>query len=517
MKKWLKYFVSGAAALTLSLGLVAGCAPDKTATASESGVVRAFALIDEEGLISKTARADGLKYRVTSVTATAVREYSIGRDFVIEHTDDLTAGKQSTSLLAALSDAAEPDTSEPGNTDPAPAEPAPSEPAPAEPGNTETDTAVSALERAYAEALRLSGIAEADVAGFDFDRDTYMGKAAFKVEIEDAAAEYTFVFDAETFAVLASKSELRHTMSETDSSYIGEERAKALALGAVGIDAAAAEGLTVKNILSDGRRVYKVALNYGGYRYEADIDALSGDIVEFSKTLLGGATGPEIAGNITESEAKEIALAFAFPEGTGETVTFRKVQLDYEDGVFVYEVEFIAGGNEYELEIAAADGAILDAEIEREDREDPLPQGTFLSREEAMQAVQAVIGENARIVDIELETSGMGATKTFYYEVEVVDGYREYNYLVDAVTGAVTKLGEQESAENGFIGEERAIQIALEKFSLTEKEARVEKVKLERDDGRYIYEVELRVRSIEYEVEIDAETGKILESDISYD
>ena len=49
MKKWLKYFVSGAAALTLSLGLVAGCAPDKTATASESGVVRAFALIDEEG------------------------------------------------------------------------------------------------------------------------------------------------------------------------------------------------------------------------------------------------------------------------------------------------------------------------------------------------------------------------------------------------------------------------------------------------------------------------------------
>lgn len=504
MKKMLKYV--GTAALALSLALFAGCAADRTTQnfVYDSGVVKAFAAVTEDGLVSKTARADGKKYRVTTVTATSVYEYSLDAAFHIERTTAIVGGKQAAALTEETTDPqtpAEPETS----TDPQTPEP--------------QAPAASVLERAYAEALRLSGIAEADVDGFDFDKDSYMGKDVFKVEIEDLTVEYTYIFDAETFALLTSKTELRHTMSETDSSYIGETRAKAIALEAVGIDAAAADGLTVKSILSEGRRVYKVSLNYDGYRYEAAIDALTGDIAEFSKTLIGGSTGPAVPETISEEQAKEIALAFAFPQGAeGHNVTFRKVKMDYEDGAFLYEVEFLADGSEYELEIAA-DGTILDAEIEREDDEEQLPQGKFLTKEEAMQAVKVLIGEGARIVDVELESEGRGDGKRFYYEVEVVDGAREYEYTVDAVTGAVTKQGEQQNgaAAEGLIGEEEAIRIALERFSLTEKEARVEKVKLERDDGRYIYEVELRVKSIEYEVEIDAKTGKILESDISYD
>lgn len=61
-----------------------------------------------------------------------------------------------------------------------------------------------------------------------------------------------------------------------------------------------------------------------------------------------------------------------------------------------------------------------------------------------------------------------------------------------------------------FIGEEKAKEIALQKAGLTESEVIFEKAELDRDDGRYVYELEFRYGNIEYEAEINAKTGKIL-------
>ena len=43
------------------------------------------------------------------------------------------------------------------------------------------------------------------------------------------------------------------------------------------------------------------------------------------------------------------------------------VELDEEDGKLVYEVEFKSGGMEYDYEIDAANGTILQQEAERDD------------------------------------------------------------------------------------------------------------------------------------------------------
>ena len=43
------------------------------------------------------------------------------------------------------------------------------------------------------------------------------------------------------------------------------------------------------------------------------------------------------------------------------------IELDEEDGKLVYEVEFKAGGTEYDYEIDAATGTILQQEAERDD------------------------------------------------------------------------------------------------------------------------------------------------------
>ncbi|MBR5307538.1 MAG: PepSY domain-containing protein [Clostridia bacterium] len=71
--------------------------------------------------------------------------------------------------------------------------------------------------------------------------------------------------------------------------------------------------------------------------------------------------------------------------------------------------------------------------------------------------------------------------------------------------------------EKGFIGEERAREIALEKAGLKESEVTLIKVKLDRDDGRYVYEIEFRRGLTEYEAEINAEDGRILKFEKDFD
>ena len=68
---------------------------------------------------------------------------------------------------------------------------------------------------------------------------------------------------------------------------------------------------------------------------------------------------------ITEAEAKAIALNHAgFAEAD---VSGLRVERDYDDGRLEYKVEFRVGNTEYEYEILAADGSILDFEKDRDD------------------------------------------------------------------------------------------------------------------------------------------------------
>lgn len=60
---------------------------------------------------------------------------------------------------------------------------------------------------------------------------------------------------------------------------------------------------------------------------------------------------------IGEAKAKEIALKKA--NLTSDGVTFDKVELDHDDGVWQYEVEFRKDGHEYDADIRATDGEII--------------------------------------------------------------------------------------------------------------------------------------------------------------
>ena len=58
---------------------------------------------------------------------------------------------------------------------------------------------------------------------------------------------------------------------------------------------------------------------------------------------------------------------------------------------------------------------------------------------------------------------------------------------------------------------------ALANAGVSEGQISHQKVELDRDDGRMIYEIEFRVDRTEYDYEIDALTGDVLKAESDWD
>ena len=101
-----------------------------------------------------------------------------------------------------------------------------------------------------------------------------------------------------------------------------------------------------------------------GEEIEYKIDAYTGTILESKRETeeKTSAAQPTISGDIGHAKAKSIALNHA---GVSESKAYdMEIELDEEDGMLVYEVEFKSGGMEYSYEINAATGAIVKQEAE---------------------------------------------------------------------------------------------------------------------------------------------------------
>ena len=65
--------------------------------------------------------------------------------------------------------------------------------------------------------------------------------------------------------------------------------------------------------------------------------------------------------------------------------------------------------------------------------------------------------------------------------------------------------------------EAQAVAIALEHAGLTEEQVAYLNVHLDRDDGRWVYEIEFREGRTEYEYSVRASDGKIVDYDKDWD
>ena len=144
--------------------------------------------------------------------------------------------------------------------------------------------------------------------------------------------------------------------------YIGDEAARTAALTGAGLSADAVTFLGTELASRDGTEYYLVSFTSGDSRYESQVDALSGVVLQTESAPLAQSASSPAEGSITAGDAKAKALAHA---GLAETdVTFIKAELDRDDGRVEYEGKIVYGGMEYEFEIDGHSGAIRNWEAE---------------------------------------------------------------------------------------------------------------------------------------------------------
>lgn len=144
-------------------------------------------------------------------------------------------------------------------------------------------------------------------------------------------------------------------------------------------------------------------------------------------------TAPTASGSglKTEDQARQAALAHAGVSSAD--ATFTKTELDRDNGRTVYELEFYAGGTEYEYEVDASTGSILKSE--QKGGHAAAGSSTISAAQAESTALQhaGLTADQVTERKVELdEDDGVS-----YYKVEFRRGELEYEYEIDAVTGAI--------------------------------------------------------------------------------
>ena len=185
-------------------------------------------------------------------------------------------------------------------------------------------------------------------------------------------------------------------------------------------------------------------------------------------SVLSGSLNTFAANNyIGVEKAKSIALKDAGVSGA----TFVKAKLDTEDGVKVYDVEFYKGNVEYDYEIDAITGKILEKDRDIENYTIPKKKATT----------------NKQTTKKQTTTKAKAKSKA--------------------------KTSTKKAAKD--IGVEKAKSIALKDAGVSG--VKFTKAKVDYENGVKVYDIEFRKGNKEYDYEIEAATGKIRERNVDLD
>lgn len=259
-----------------------------------------------------------------------------------------------------------------------------------------------------------------------------------------------------------------------------------------------------------------------------------------------GSTGADKATLLTEADVRNIALKDAGL--TVSDVTVLHIEKEADDGITKYDVSFRQGEYEYEYEIDAATGKIIGFDKDRE-------SGAGTPVNDTPAATESVATDPARTEPAPKAVDEAGAKKIaldhagfkeadvkkltvkkdtddgrVHFDVEFFKGDYEYDYEIDAETGKVVDYSKEKEvvktsstsattkpATTKTISKSKAQSIALDHAKLKKSEVTGLRVSLDKDDGRTYYEIDFRKGNVEYDYEIDAVTGKVVEWDKDVD
>ena len=205
----------------------------------------------------------------------------------------------------------------------------------------------------------------------DIDEDAREKEIATSAAVENSTAAATTPQPATTQPAVTVAPATTAAQSNNTVGDIGIEKAKEIAMSHAGVSSGSVSFVKAKIDTEDGVKVYDIEFYSGNVEYDYEINAATGAIVSFDQdienyeipTQPAAPTQAQTASVISVDKAKQIALSHAGVSGA----SFKKVKLDTDDGVRVYEIEFKVGNVEYDYDIDASSGAIISSSSEIDD------------------------------------------------------------------------------------------------------------------------------------------------------
>lgn len=197
---------------------------------------------------------------------------------------------------------------------------------------------------------------------------------------------------------------------------------------------------------------------------EIALIAQSRQLQSQSVTQTGAASDKSCIG-----QDKALSIALDHAGLTSSQIYELDMELDSEDGIMVYEIEFESSDGEYEYDIHAHTGQIVKYKVPRPKAETP---GTSSAQGTA--------------------SSGQGSSGS------------------QGGSGQNVSSGAQSSAD---IGQDAAFSAALRHAGVSASQLTGQEISRDRDDGILVYEIEFETAQCKYEYEIRAADGAVLKSD----
>jgi uncharacterized membrane protein YkoI len=299
----------------------------------------------------------------------------------------------------------------------------------------------------------------------------------------------------------------------------------------------ALESLAKKYGISTGkaRLIQRIIAQNSRYNFEDLVNLTINELnllTESGRLHLDAVTSSGTASEkryIGSEAAKQAALKHA---GVTEMdIRGFEIDMDLENGTMVYEIEFETTEYEFEYDINALDGNVVWHEKE--------PNRDYSSKPTQPNAptvsVPTLIDQDAAKATA-LKHAGIDASSishyqceldrdhgAYIYEIEFRSGNCEYDYDINAETGAVIKFQKDQdddrddddipSGSTTHITKDDAKAAALKHAGVAVDAIRDYSCELDIDYGKARYEIEFEANGIEYEYEVDALSGTILKAE----
>ena len=188
---------------------------------------------------------------------------------------------------------------------------------------------------------------------------------------------------------------------------------------------------------------------------------------------------------ITLDEAKKIALNHA--NLTSKEVSFINAEADMDNGVEFYDIEFYNNNKEYDYEISAADGKIIEYDYDVEG-----------------------YGESTNVSNNNSSNTNKQNTTTTNKNTSSTNKQNNNKTNNNAVYTNKPNTNTNSNTSSNKISADKAKKIALNHANLTSSQVSYVQVEADFDDYTPSYDVEFYHNNVEYSYEINANTGNII-------